>query len=91
MTVHDEHWGRVKEEATQTIVSLFASCDVPLKSVLRHTRGVTTREDVEASLAYLLKHGSACEVACGIIACGDWIQAENELSENFGSAGAVSK
>lgn len=91
MIIHDEHWSEVKEGAAQAIALLFASGDVPLKTVLRHTRGISSREDVKVALSYLLKHGNACEVACGIIACGDWLQAENELSENLGSAGAASK
>lgn len=91
MTGHDGYWQKVKEESAQAIASLFASCDVPLKSVVRHTGGIESREDVEAALAYLLKHGNVHEAACGILACGDWLQAENELAEGLVTAGAVAR
>lgn len=91
MTSHEDRWAKVRTEAATALTGLFERGDVRLESVLRHPHGISSRGDVHAVLKYLLKFGNADEVACGILSCGDWIQADNELSAGLDQAGASAR
>lgn len=87
---HDAYWAGVESEAAERVAGLFDEGGAAsLAEVLGHGRGLSSLRDAKAALAYVLRHGDACEVACAVLALGDWTHARNELAEHGASpAGA---
>ena len=91
MTNHDEYWKQVKADSEEYVEDLFdEGGSVSLADVLGHGSGLTSRKDAKSALAYVLKHGDACETACAILALGDWMHACNELQEHDGPSVSAS-
>lgn len=80
---HDEYWKQVKADSEECVEELFdGGGAASLADVLGHSRGLASRRDAKSVLAYVMRHGDACETACAVLALGDWTHACNELREH---------
>ncbi len=85
----DSYWRTVESEAAERVAGLFdEGGSASLAEVLGHGRGLSCARDARAVLAYVLRHGSAAEAACAVLALGDWAHARNELRGSASPAAA---
>jgi hypothetical protein len=71
-TNHDEYWKQVKADSEECVEELFDEGGAAsLADVLGHSRGLASRRDAKSVLAYVMRHGDACETACAVLALGE--------------------
>lgn len=86
-TPHDEYWCEVMEKADRRIHDVFHGSSRSISDIVGDDNGIDDRKDVEKVLAYVLKHGDACEKSRAMLASFELVQAWHELHEHKAKGG----